>query len=329
METDEVHAALQALQHAGELVGMAGGVVVAGEHGVFETDAPLAGEVVPADQLQHVADRVGLFHRHQREALGREGVMETDGEVAAGLVEVFLQVRKDADGAEGDALRAPGKAPVGGQDGNDPGDFLPVVERLAHAHEDRVRQAVGFFDGEVLREDLRGGQAAVETLAAGHAEAAAHLAAGLGGDAEGLAVPVRNHDRLDAVEPAFLCAREREEVFARAVPGGLDLQREGHSDLVLLPEPRPAFFGKVGHGVDVPDFFLVEPARNLPAGKAGKAAGKGDFLQLCGGLSKENGFHRLDGLIFYKNKQKNGSLHPKFLYLCQVCSKGTDKTTFL
>ena len=175
---------------------MAFGIVPAGEHRIFKTHAALTAEIVLADQVNYVPDVVGFLHRHQFCPLFRERVVQTDRQVAAGAVQEAFQGRQDADGAEGDTLRAPAETPGRRQHVDGLHHRIVIVQRLAHAHENSIGEVFRFVHGQELGQDIGNGQVPVKTLAAGHAKPAAHLAARLGGYAKGLAVRIRNHHRL-------------------------------------------------------------------------------------------------------------------------------------
>jgi hypothetical protein len=111
--------------------------------------------------------------------------------------------RGDGDGAGGqsEALGDGVDEPVQG------GDDIPVVDqRFAHAHEDDIAQPRrgasqrprGRRPGGVthLLDDLGGRQVARQPHLTGGAEGAGHAAAGLGGHAQGRAIPVAHEDGL-------------------------------------------------------------------------------------------------------------------------------------
>ena len=80
---------------------------------------------------------------------------------------------------------------------------VEVGHRLAHAHDDDVRQALVGGEAvagvEELFEDFGRGEVADDAADAGRAEDAAHAAADLGGDADGAAVGLLEQDALDEV----------------------------------------------------------------------------------------------------------------------------------
>src|SRR5690606_32436315 len=140
-------------------------------------------------------------------------------------------------------------------------DVAVVRERLAHAHEDDVRD----LDGRDLAprkhdlaEDLRNAEVAVEALAPGRAERAVERAAGLRGDAERRAARLRNEDRLDGLTRADV-----EEPLAGAVRRALVTQHVGRRDLGDSLEPLAELDGTAGHRGKVRDAALIDPAHDL------------------------------------------------------------------
>ena len=151
---------------------------------------------------------------HELVALLVVGGVERDGYAEIGPVELaeFAQAVDAADGGDGDLRHGKVHALGLGEDADGLRDVVVVVERLAHAHEHEVLDAVGevgvvgeaaaFFvveragdfhvavslaelaGDEALAHDFAGGEILDETHAAGFAECASHAAAHLGGDAE-------------------------------------------------------------------------------------------------------------------------------------------------
>ena len=191
------------------------------------------------------------------------------------LVEQAPERGQIAHGADSDALRAPCEAPRCGEhvDGGEHG--VKIVERLAHAHEHDVGEGVALGYGQNLVDNLRGGKVAVEALAAGHAEGAAHLASRLRAHAERGPVAVGDVDGLYVAASGAV-----EEILHRAV-GAACL------GLGILAAHAPArgerlasALAEVGHRVDVGDTAAVYPVRYLLGGKTRKAALSGHGTQL-------------------------------------------------
>ena len=267
---------------AGQCVGVAAAVVDAGEHRVFETYAALSREIVLPDQVDDLADVPGLLDGHQGSAFFGERIVQAHGQMAAALIEEQFQLGQYADRREGYAFGTPAQPPVGGDDFQGGGHLRPVVERLAHAHEDGVGQVVRLIDAQQLGDDLPGGKLAVEAAAPRHAEAAVHLAADLGGDAGGrtrqtalrAVFVLGNHHGLDVLfgqgggEEILAGA-----VFRRVHGGGLQA-----SDFIVFSESGAGGFGQVGHLVDVLHALAVEPLGDLFRGKGGKSQPRSHLL---------------------------------------------------
>lgn len=311
MEADEVDPALQPPEQPDKCVGMALVIVQSGEHGIFKAHTALACEVIFTDHVDHFLHRPRLLHRHHLRPFVRERVVEADGKVAAGRIEVLPQVRQDTDRGKGYAFGAPAETPVSRKHLDGLHHVAEVVKRLAHSHKDGVRQLRGLVDGDELGKDVRRGEIAVESLTSGHAEAAAHPAAGLRGDTEGLSVVIGNHHRLDGI-----ALTHREKVFLRAVGGDLTSGREGHSEGIFLLESLAPDLGDVGHLVYAPDLAPVHPLRDLLAGKGRQTYFQSYFLQFIRGLSQQLLTHNFHVDFSTTNLMKNNAGLDVILYLC-------------
>ena len=300
VEADQVHAALQTAQQTDQGVGVCDGIVHAGEHRIFETHAPLTRKIVLPQQVDNIGDRPGFLDGHQGGAFLRERIVQAHGDVAAGTVQETPECRQHPDGGDGDPLRAPCKTPGGRHHLDGTQQVLLVVERFAHPHEDGVGQVGGLVDGDKLRQDIGGGEVPVEPLPSGHAEGAAHPAAGLRRDTERPAVFIGNHHGLHralfqfgraalhvGVQPRCAGTGDREKVLLRPVAGNLAAGRQRDAEVEGRGKLLATGLGDVGHFRERPCAAGVQPARELPAGEGGKADGKGGFLQLNGGHSQE------------------------------------------
>ena len=123
-------------------------------------------------------------------------------------------------------------------------DGLPcgvvVRERLAHAHEDHVRQTppgVAGSPGRVhhLFDDLAGGELSIETGLTGGAERAPHRTTGLAGDADRGALVVVHEHGLDA---GSVVERPQPLHGGALVAGRLadDVQGQGQAGLEVGPQ---------------------------------------------------------------------------------------------
>ena len=150
MESDEIHPTLQPFQHPGQSGRVAQIVVPAAEHSIFEADTPLAIEIVVLDELDHVADIIGLLHGHHLKTLLRERIMQADCQMTATLLEIEAQRRYQANRTESHPLRAPAETPVRGKDAYGLRNILVVVQWLAHTHKYGIRKGEGLVDTEEL-----------------------------------------------------------------------------------------------------------------------------------------------------------------------------------
>ena len=97
VEADKVDAAVQPVEQADKGIGMAARVVNALENDVFKGEPALrraframrnfAAKILLLQKGRDVGDAEGFFGGHECGAVGRYGVMQADGEVAAALVE--------------------------------------------------------------------------------------------------------------------------------------------------------------------------------------------------------------------------------------------------
>lgn len=179
MEAYEVYLAVKAGEQLDECVGMTSIVVQPTEHDVFECEMALVAEVILAQKVEDVLDMEVAFDRHQSGTFLWERTVYADGKMALALFEVFLEVLHLTDGRDGNALRTPCHAPRRRDDLKCLEYCCRVVERFAHAHEDDIGERKTLRDGKDLIEDLGCSEVSVESLFAGLAEVAVHLASHL------------------------------------------------------------------------------------------------------------------------------------------------------
>ena len=216
-----------------------------------------------------------LLCRHHSEALLREWVVQADGEMAVALVEEALHAFLYADGRDRDAFRAPCPT-IGSREqlrGFQHG--VQIVHRLALSHEDNVGESFAARHGIDLVQDIRGGEVASEALSACHAETASHAASHLTADAKRGSVVVWNEDTFH-LSAAF----GREEVLCCPVDALLYVRWRYASDGVALLQGCPVLEREVGHLVDAPDVFAVEPFGHLLCGKSRQSDFRAHSLQL-------------------------------------------------
>jgi hypothetical protein len=169
-------------------------------------------------------------------------------------------------------------------------DVLQVEQRLAHAHEDHVREglAVGveqLAGVQDLVDDLLGAQVAAQTELAGGAEGAVQAAADLRRHAQGLAALLRDQHRLDA----RAVGRGQHEL-ARAVAGFVHGHALERARAPLRGELRTQARRQVGHAREVAFVARVQPARQLRRAEAGEAVRDEARAQLVRG-EREQGVH--------------------------------------
>ena len=263
MEPDQVYAALDAVQQAAQFADMPRRVVQAAHHDIFERHASLVGEVVPAQNGRDFGDRPCPFDRHDRGPLLVKRVVQTYGQMHFRRVEKPLQFGRYARRGEGDARRRPAEAPLRSHDFERPQYVVRVVERLAHAHEDHVRQTVAFGQRDDLVEDFGRRQRVLQSLPSRRAEFASHAASGLRRDAQRGPLAVGNVGRFDP------CALLRAvEVLFRSVGRLGDPRGRGECGAEAFGQLRAVGRGDVAHPHRVLDVFRVEPAGQLFRGEA-------------------------------------------------------------
>ena len=97
MESDEVNPTFEAPEESYNRIRMTFVIIEPGKHGILETHSALAGKVIFANQGDHIPQVISLLHRHELSPLVREGVVQTDGQMTFGLIQVSFQRREYAD----------------------------------------------------------------------------------------------------------------------------------------------------------------------------------------------------------------------------------------
>ena len=143
VERDQVHLGAEPVQELHQATRVGVGVVLAGEHDVLEGDALAPRERHLAAGGEERRQRVAAVDRHEPLALLVGRAVQRDREVDARLGDEARDQRREPDRRDRDPARRDRVAPLGGQDlGREP-DGVVVGERLAHAHEDDVRDGRG------------------------------------------------------------------------------------------------------------------------------------------------------------------------------------------
>ena len=167
---------------------------------------------------------------------------------------------------------------------------IVVVQRLSDAHQNDVghRQSGIYLCKKHLVEHFRRRQPPHKPAFGRGAEGAAHRAADLRGDADGIAVVVAHQDAFDAV-----AVGQPPEVFDRAVLRGDQLachRRRGEA--VRLRQPFTQGFGEIRHLVEAPR-AAVHPLVHLSRAE-GRFAHGGHLLRQLG---KGHGFNVFHGFL--------------------------------
>ena len=179
METDQIHPALQSLQHPYQGISMSLGVIETGEHCVLETHSALPAEIILLYKVDNILKRPCTLHRHHTETFRTERIVKTDSQMALTLIEVSLQIREHTNCRKRYPLRAPTESPIRCKYLDRTHNVFIIVQRLTHSHEHSVCQVVRLIHSNELRDDVGSRKLTVESLAACHAELAPHLASGL------------------------------------------------------------------------------------------------------------------------------------------------------
>ena len=264
-------------------------VVPSRKHRVLETHPALAGPVVLADEIHHLAYGPGLLDGHELHPLFAERIMQTYGQMSFLFVEISFQIGQNSNAGDGYALRTPGETPVCGEHFDGLGHLVVIVERLAHAHEHGVGEFVGVANRYELVEDVADEGLPLESSAAGHAELAVHAAAGLRRHAEGMAVAVGNHHGFDSGSLHHVAAQRGlhlEKVLERAVAAFGFSYRRRRAELIAAFQDFPSFLRNVCHFIDGTDFGNIQPAGYLFGHKRLESAVADNCLEFCRRFAK-------------------------------------------
>ena len=251
-------------------------VVDAFEHHVFERHlAGVAEARIGRDGVHQFSEIVLLVDRHEFVAQVVVRRVQGDREHGVGALAEFRDLGRDTGGGDSDAP-APDRDSVAVRDRVDRfGDVIQIVERLAHAHEDDIRQQAAFLGArpfvqrvagdQHLLDDFLGGEIAHEGLRAGMAEGAVEGAADLAGDAE----RARLADIRDIDAFALDAGAEAGQPFLGAVAGDLVVGDLGAVEHVSFGQQAAKFLGNVGHHREIAGAEMVNPAAQLLGAHAG------------------------------------------------------------
>ena len=179
VEANQIYPAFKTLEQSCQGLGVPPVVVPAVEHRVFETDPSLSAEIIFAQQTDNILDPPGFFRFHHIEPFLGKGIVQADGQMTAGIVEIELKIGEHPYCGQGDSLWTPAESPgcceyLYG--------FLYcwiVVQRLAHPHKHRICELQRLVNPDELGEDVGGIEVPVPALPSGHTELASHSASGL------------------------------------------------------------------------------------------------------------------------------------------------------
>ena len=238
--------------------GMLEVVVERMKHSVLEREASLMREVVLAKHLQHIFYGICFFHGHKAESFVVEWRVHRYGDMNRSFGDEAFEFLHFANRRDGDALRAPGKTPVGGHNLDGLQHGFEVVHRFAHAHKHHIGQAFAFGYAKHLIDNLIGSEIAVKTLAAGHAETAIHFATFLRRDAESGAVVVGDINALHG-----LAVAGGEEIFGSAIDAALLLAWRFETERIGLLQTGAIDLGDIVHLVETLGTVHIEPFGQL------------------------------------------------------------------
>jgi hypothetical protein len=279
-----------------DALGVGERVVDAAEHDVFEHEVFPGAERVVLAGAHEGGERIFFVDGHERVALFVVGGVERDSEAGADFFfgELF-DSGDDAAGGESGVFGRDGDAFGIEEEAESGGDVVEVEEWLALAHEDDVgvgleRVFVFFERDEDLGHDFAGSEIADEAELRGEAELAVDGAAGLRGDADGLAAVAGHEDGFytgGARGGAVVAGCQREEVADGAVGGVVALADDGERDAGFVGEAFAEGGGEGGHFREVEDAFDVEGLVELRAAVGGLPEGDGEVGEGLLGLAEE------------------------------------------
>ena len=146
---------------------------------IYTVFMALVGEIILFEQGHHLFDAHLFLGGHELQALLVQGGVHADGHMAEALIEKAFELVLDTHAAHGDAFRAPGISPVGGEHLGGAQHLVEVVHWFTLSHEHHVGEPFGLGQRVYLVEDVGGCELSLKSLLAGLAEEAVHLAAHL------------------------------------------------------------------------------------------------------------------------------------------------------
>ncbi len=300
---DEIYfASFEGREEFYDALGVGEGIVDAAEHDVFEHQVFPGAERVFAAGLHECGERIFFVDGHQCVALFVVGGVEGNGQAGSdGFVGEFFDAGNDAAGGERGVFWRDGDAFGIEEEAERGGHIFKIKERLALAHEDDVgvglkRLFVFFERDEDLRDDFAGSEIADEAELRSEAELAIDGAAGLRGNADGLAAVAGHEDGFNAGgarSGAVVTGWEREEVADGAVDGVVALADDGERDFGFVGEAFAEGGGERGHFGEFQDALDVEGLVELGAAVGGLAERDGEVGELLFGFAEEFEGHEI------------------------------------
>ena len=261
-------------QYLAQRLGVLDVVVEPLPHDVFHREAALVGEVILAQQVHHFLDVIGILYGHELAALVFNGIVNAHGDVHAGGLAQHFEGVFHSHCRHRDALGAPCQSPGSGEYLNHLEHVVEVVERLSHAHEHDIGELLGLWHAQHLVDDLIGGEVAMESLPARHAEVAVHAASLLRRDAQCGAVILGDVDALNG-----LVATGVEEIFHCSVFARLRTLGTVESHTVLIGKQFFVGLGDVAHLVKGCHALGIDPLGELCGYKLGHSQSCCHFTQ--------------------------------------------------
>lgn len=268
----------------------------AAQEDVLPRDAARGAREVLATRRHHLRDPEQAVGGHDGAPGDVVGGVQGDGQVDRdALLRQPADARHQPHRGDGHVPEAQAR-PLGGVGGPEERDHLVVVvQRLPHAHHHQPRDPArrGLAGGrQELRHDLPGGERTDEPGVPAGTEAAPLAAAHLGAEADAVAVPVRQQDRLHA-----LAVGQRPQQLDGAAVAPLALHQPGavhhRRRLELAPQPER----QVRHLVKAGDEPLVYPRHHLPGPVRRLAQFLEEPLPLLGQFQIQKGCHGATSML--------------------------------
>ncbi len=285
-----------------DALGVGERIVDAAEHDVLEHQVFPRAKRVLAAGLHQGSERVFFVDGHERVALFVVGSVERDGEAGADFFfGEFFDAGDDAAGGERGVLGRDRDAFGIEQEADRRGDVVEIEQRLTLPHQDDVgvglQHVFVFFEREQnLRDDFAGREITNQAELRGEAKLAIDGAAGLRGDADGLAAFAGHENGFDAGgtrRRAIFAGGEGEKVADGTVCRVVALANDRERDARFVGEAFAEGGGERGHFRKVENAFDVEGLVELGAAVGGLAERDGEVGEFLLGFAQEFDWHVL------------------------------------